>query len=414
MFVNLARIFKKEEETTATYLVLDVGSSSLKAAVFSPLTGKKVALLSYKSQPEKAGAVQGGMIVDVAAVAEVAGQVVEEAALTGGGRPLKVICGLSGEAVKDFYTSVRLSRENADVPLLEKELGKLAEKIREVSFLEIERELTEVTGSAEREGEVISTRLANFKVDGYPLSEPLGFTGKVLEVALGSAVAPATYVSRLKSVLQKLKLPRFEMTSQLAAVTSFLKKSEGSDFNALLVEVGGEKTDVAVVFGGNLIGSRTFGLGGAHFTRTLREKLSLKEGEAEEKKLAYSRRELAPEEMEKIRGLLAVPLNFWLKGLEVTLTDFSGVKTFPDKVWLWGGGSLLPDIAKALQAFPWTVTFPFLAPPRVAAAAPSLFLPYLEDRRGQDLESSELLMFVLGLWPMFREGESNVDRFFRV
>lgn len=414
MSINLAQILGKKEEAPSPYLVLDVGSSYLKAAVFSPLSNKKAAFLSYTAQSEKAGAVQGGMIVDVAAVAEVAERAVREVSLESGGQPSQVVCGLSGEAVKEFYTSVRLNRENADLPLENRELGKLAEKIREVSFLEIERELTEVTGSAEREGEIINTRVASFKVDGYPLSEPLGFTGKVLEVALNSAVAPTTYVSRLKSLLKKLKLSKVKMVSQLAAATRLLQRSEGPNFNALIVEVGGEKTDLAVVFGGALVGSRTFGLGGAHFTRALREKLSLSNEEAEAKKLAYSRRELTLEEGKKIEEILAAPLNFWLKGLEVTLTDFSGVKTFPDKVWLWGGGSLLPDIVRALQAFPWMVNFPFLAPPQIVLATPPLLSAYLENRRGQELGATELLVAALGLWLPEAEGESHVDRFFRV
>lgn len=415
MSFNLAQILGKKEAAPAPYLVLDVGSSSLKAAVFSPLPGEKVALLSYTAPPEKRGAVQSGMIVDVAAVEEVAESAVREVALSGGGQPPRAICGLAGEAVKEFYTSVRLNRENADLPLAEKELGRLAEKIREVSFLEIERELTEVTGSAEREGEIINTRLASFKVDGYPLHEPLGFTGKVLEVALNSAVAPTTYVSRLKSLGKKLKLQRVEMVSQLAAITRLLQRHEGANLNALIVEVGGEKTDVAVVFGGALVGSRTFGLGGTHFTRALREKLALSEEVAEEKKLAYSRGEIVGEEGKKIEEILAVPLDFWLKGLAVTLTDFSGVKTFPAKVWLWGGGSLLPEVNRALQAFPWTVNFPFLAPPQIVRATPSLFSPYLEDRRGQSLDSTELLVAALGLWSAsWRSEEGHVDRFFRV
>lgn len=413
MSINLAQIFGKKKAPTPSYLVIDFGSCYLRAAVFSPIDPVKMALVSCVGRPQKAGAVQGGMIVDVAAVKETAAEAVREACLAGGGVPSAVLCGLSGEAVKEFYTSVRFSRENSDLPLTERELEKLAAKIKEISFMEIEKDLTEVTGSAEREAEIINTRLAGFKVDGYPLSEPFGFTGKLLEVALCSAVSPATYLSRLKAVLKSLKLPPAELVGHLAAAAAVLKQVEGANFNALLLDIGGEKTDVAVVFGGAVIGSRTFGIGGAHFTRSLKDKFLLEEKVAEGKKLAYSRRELPSEESEKIKEALDPPLNFWRRGLEVALADFSGVKTFPDKVWLWGGGSLLPEILSSLQSFPWTVNFPFLAPPRIITAGRGLFSSCLENRRGQALEDSDLLLASLGLWPLRRSPANYADSLFR-
>ena len=53
----------------------------------------------------------------------------------------------------------------------------------------------------------------------------------------------------------------------------------------------------------------------------------------------------------------------WLEGLKIVFTEFTGVKTFPSKVYLVGDAAELPDIQEILDKEPWTKSIAFKAPP---------------------------------------------------
>lgn len=412
---NLPNILKKAPEAAVSFLVLDLGSTSLKAAVFSPEENRtQLKLLSYARLPTPVGAFREGLLLDVEAAASALKEVIAEALFNCGEQPQLTVIGLSGSAVKEFYTAVRLTREVAETPLAEKELKETVQKVKEASFIEIEKGLTEVFGSTDLEAEVVNTRLASFKVDGYPLKEPFGFTGKVLEITINCTVSPANNLEALRTVLNRLKINNYRLAGNLSALASLLVSYQSPEINALLIDIGGQKTDVGVVFGGVLIGSRTVGLGSDHWTRLICDRLHLTVEEAEKRKNAYISRSPGGSNDPEIGQTLQDFLGLWLSGLEVALADFSGVKTFPGKVFLAGGGSLLPDLAARLQAFPWTTAFPFLAIPEISPLPLSLIDRFVVNASGKILTTEDLIPMCFGHYYLTEGPEKNgVNSYFR-
>ncbi len=412
---DLSRIIGQRASASPVFLALDLGSTFLKAAVFSPDENRtQLKLLSYVRMVTRSGAFREGLLLDVEAATSALKEVIAEALFNCGEQPQLTVIGLSGSAVKEFYTAVRLTREVAETPLAEKELKETVQKVKEASFIEIEKGLTEVFGSTDLEAEVVDTRLASFKVDGYPLKEPFGFTGKVLEITINCTVSPANNLEALRTVLKRLKINNYRLEGNLSALTSLLVSYQSPEINALLIDIGGQKTDIGVVFGGVLIGSRTVGLGSDHWTRLICDRLHLTYDAAEKRKNDFISRHPGGSNDPEIGQTLQDFLGLWLSGLEVALADFSGVKTFPGKVWLSGGGSLLPDLATRLQAFPWTAAFPFLATPEISPLPLSLVDRFVVNASGKILTAEDFIPMCFGHYYLTEGQEKNgVDSYFR-
>jgi len=81
----------------------------------------------------------------------------------------------------------------------------------------------------------------------------------------------------------------------------------------------------------------------------------------------HSRGALSPSESVVVQNCLEEVLGFWLEGVELLFTDFSGVKTFAPHVYLFGEGVQLPEIEEILAKDPWTKNIPFKSPPNIRA-----------------------------------------------
>ena len=54
-----------------------------------------------------------------------------------------------------------------------------------------------------------------------------------------------------------------------------------------------------------------------------------------------------------------------MAGIETALADFEGIKTFPPRIILLGGGANLPELKEGLTAYPLMRALPFASPPTV-------------------------------------------------
>ena len=81
------------------------------------------------------------------------------------------------------------------------------------------------------------------------------------------------------------------MIAEPYAVATCLDPGELGDAGAVFVDIGGGTTDVALVRGGGIAGTKMLALGGRAFTKGLAERLGVSFAEAERAKLAVSANE---------------------------------------------------------------------------------------------------------------------------
>ena len=161
-----------------------------------------------------------------------------------------------------------------------------------------------------------------------------------------------------------------------------LKHSKGEKFDAVIIDMGSDITDIGVAFGGGIVTTKTLPMGGAQFTHQISKKTGLSYFAAEEKKLAYSYGNLNDSEVASVQDSMERVFEIWLSGIELAFAEFTGIKTFASKVFLVGGGVMLPDIQEILTHEPWTKSIPFKSPPEFVKLGLA-DLPLVKDGTGK-------------------------------
>jgi len=362
----LFRLFNSKKANLA--LALDIGTEFVKALVFR-LEGEKGYVMGVGRKRQRLSDMQGGMVTDIQGVIKTCEEAILEASQEASQEVEQTIVGIAGELVKGSTTTVRYRRDNPKEKISFKELKEIVENVQEKAFGKIRSQLAWETGYRELDVRLVNAAIVDVKIDGFKVTNPLGFQGKEVEIGIFNAFAPIVHLGALETIADELGLDLLSIAAEPYAVARSVGLEEKPDFAAIFIDMGGGTTDIAVVRNGGVEGTKMFALGGRAFTRRISELLGLSFEEAERLKIEYSRGRLDAEMRQKIAEIIAPDVEVWLSGVELTLTDFA-LDLLPSKILLCGGGSELPEIKKALLGSEWVARLPFAKPPSVRFLKP--------------------------------------------
>jgi cell division protein FtsA len=211
----------------------------------------------------------------------------------------------------------------------------------------------------------VHAAIVEMRIDGYPVSNPIGFTGAQVELHLFNAFAPMVHLGALQSVANALELELLGVIAEPYAVATCLDPGELGDAGAVFVDIGGGTTDVALVCGGGISGTKMLALGGRAFTKGLVERLGVSFADAERAKLA-----VADDDRPDVTETLLEDARIWRDGVELMIGELAGSDLLPGRVLLCGGGADLPQIQAVLDEDGWWQRLPFSRRPKVRALAP--------------------------------------------
>src|SRR6478609_8880154 len=314
-----------------------------------------------------------GTVADIAAVVDNCSVALQEAEEMGGFRPSQVVVGIAGELVKGFTTTHSQERKKPDQPITEAELQKLIDAVQREALHEAERAITWETGLPHVDVRLVHAAVTGASIDGYALTNPVGFQGRHVKIGIFNAFAPLVHLGALQTVASQLDLELIEIVAEPYAVARVLGSDQIRQVGALFVDVGGGTTDVALVRQGGIEGTRMFALGGRAFTKSLADRLELPFPRAEAMKVDYARG-LAVDRREEIAGIVGEDVEVWAAGVELVMEELGGGDLLPGRIYLCGGGSRLPEIIAALRAERFWKRLSFARPPEVTIMAPSLFV----------------------------------------
>jgi cell division protein FtsA len=160
------------------------------------------------------------------------------------------------------------------------------------------------------------------------------------------------------------------MVAQPYSLARACAGDEAWEQGGIFVDVGGGTTDVALLRGGGVEGTRMFSLGGRAFTRRLAKELGLSYEEAEARKLRHAERLLSPEQEAQVSRLLLADVEVQLRGLALCLRELARGEVLPTNIYLCGGGSLLPELMDELRKNAWAEGLPFPREPRSRLLSP--------------------------------------------
>lgn len=390
-------------------LSLDIGTEVVKALVFKidHETGNgNVVGVGRVRQGLKD--MQSGAVSDISGVIENSRQAIEAAkAMAGAKKVEKAIVGIAGELVKGTTTTVHYERIRPEIRIDLPELKNIIQKVQWKAFDRIRQQLAWETGHSEIEVKLINAAIVDVRIDGYKVTNPVGFQGRDVSIAVFNAYAPMIHLGALQTIAQELKLDLLSIAAEPYAVAKSMGIEDAIDFSAVFIDIGGGTTDIAVVRNGGLEGTKMFALGGRAFTKRLAQELGIGFEEAEVLKIRYSEGRLGKDVNAKIEKILDDDCHVWLSGVELSLTEFAETDLLPNKFFLCGGGSGLPGIKKALLERDWTKGLPFAKDPEVSFLQPRDVVN-IHDQTGQLKDPQDITPMGLANLALDLVGEEKV------
>lgn len=367
------RLFRRIKRRTsdAHFLALDIGTDYVKALVCEA-EGLKGRIIGVGKKRQKLGDMQNGVVTDIASVIANCHSAIREAENMAGVTTRKMILGIAGELVKGATNTTTYIRRDASSKIDLSELKNIVHKVQWKAFDSVRSQLAYETGYNEIDVKLVNAAIVDVRIDGYRVTNPIGFQGKEVSLSIFNAFAPLVHFGALQTIAAEIDKELLAITAEPYALTRCLGNEDGSQFGAIFIDVGSGTTDIAVVRNGAVDGTKMFTLGGRTFTKRLSQSLNISFKEAEDIKVAYCNDMLERQSHKIVREAMKTDADIWLSGVVLTLEEFEGIDVFPSKILLSGGGAHLPEIKEALESRDWVKSLPFARKPQITFLHPKM------------------------------------------
>ncbi len=406
-------LFKNRGRARDHAIALDIGTEFVKALIFR-VDHDVAHVIGVGRQRQKLSDMQGGTVTDIGGVIKNCEVALERAAEQAGRLPDQVILGIAGELVKGATTTIKYTRPEPTTQLTVDELKTIMLEVQQRSFERARAQLAAESGHDEIDVRLVNSAIVDVRIDGYKVTNPLGFQGKEIHVGIFNAFAPIVHLGALQTIAAELELEVLSIAAEPYAVARVTGPEESLEFSAIFIDIGGGTSDIAVVNQGGVVGTKMFALGGRAFTKRLAAELGVSFTVAEVKKLAYAVGELEQEEAKQLAQFLKPDVEVWLQGVELTLEEFSSLDLLPSRILLCGGGSGLPEIVSQLETSDWHAHLPFARKPRIQVMKPADLTTVVDDTKtlssAQDITPMALANLAIDLVGTETPGHQLLNR----
>lgn len=388
-------MFGKNKKNTTKgsnyHLSIDIGTEYVKSAVFKVEDGE-VIILGYSRVKQNESSMYAAFIINLQSVIEACdrgvGEAVSQAMENEGDGftiPNDVIIGIAGELVHGVTIMVNVDRDNPESKINQKEIDRFVEKVKKYTFSNTVEEISREMGLRSNQVIEVSTAINSVYIDGVKVTNPLGYAGNELVYKVFSTFAPKIHLDSIGQVASSLNLTLNKIVVEPYALAVGLRDMKDPDASAIIIDVGGGTTDVALVSNGDIIGTKMFAIGGKVFTKRVEKELGVSNEEAEKIKIDYSNGAVSKDVDLKLTKAFEMDISTWLTGIEIALESFTDVAEYPSNIYICGGGALLPEIQEGLMTYPWLQTLNFKKFPKVSFIFPNALSSILDKTKSVTL-----------------------------
>lgn len=362
----------KKGAPTEYVVALDIGTENVKALIGKlDKESTDIEIVGVGRAHQSLSDMQAGAIADIASVVENCDKALNQAEQQAGVSVRTAVIGIAGELVKGTTTTVRVARKNPTQPLDIGEMEKIIRLVQQRAETKAKQQLAVELGGKSVEVRLVNSALVSIDIDGYPVTNPIGFQGKDVVVQLYTAFAPMIHIGALERTAQELDLDLLAVAAEPFAVArSVIGNNPNQNLSTILMDVGGGTTDIAVVNDGGVQGTKMFGIGGRAYTRAVERDLGIDFDEAERFKLALGSNLIPRTKVNAVEAALEKTLDVWMSGVELALGEFTKLDHLPHQIFLCGGGSSLDMLMDELQNSVWYKSLPFTRKPLVSHVNP--------------------------------------------
>jgi cell division protein FtsA len=372
--VSKVKSKKTSSRATERFIVgLDIGTENVKALIGKVKNDGSIEIVGVGRSHQELSDMQAGAIADISAVTANCDAALAQAEKMAGVGGRAVVIGIAGELVKGTTISVRVNRKLPEKALTIEEVEKMISLVQKRAFAKAKQQIAEELGGKEVDIRLVNSALVRLEIDGYVVTNPVGFQGKEVTIQLYTAFAPMIHIGALERVAHELDLDLLAVAAEPFAVArTVVGNNSNSSLSAVLMDVGGGTTDIAVVNEGGVQGTKMFGIGGRAFTKSIERDLNIDFSQAETLKLNLETSTVPPQKAESIEAALKKTLKVWRSGVELALSEFNTTDHIPHTLLLCGGGASLDMLTKELEQSDWYRDLPFTRKPSVQLIRPEL------------------------------------------
>lgn len=366
-----SRASRKKNDNEQYLVALDIGTEFVKALI-GKVTDDGVEIIGVGRTHQELSDMQAGAIADIQSVVNNCDAALTQAEEQAGVSSKSAIIGIAGELVKGTTTTVRFKRKVAEKELDIAEVERIISLVQQRARERAKQQLTWELGGKDVEIRLVNSALVNIEIDGYPVTSPVGFKGKEVVVQLYTAFAPMIHIGALERTAKELDLDLIAVAAEPFAVSrSVIGDNPNANMSAILMDVGGGTTDIAVINDGGVQGTKMFGIGGRAYTHAVERDLGVSFLQAEELKLGLSTNKIAQSKVPEVEKSLRKTLDVWTSGVELALAEFTQLDHLPRRILLCGGGSSLDMLMYQLESSNWYADLPFTRKPVVQHIQPN-------------------------------------------
>ena len=419
--INLENEKPRKIKPENVILALDIGTEFVKAVIAERTEDDNLIVIGVGKEHQNMGNMYAGAIADIPAVVSTCEKALSNAEGMAGVISKTCVVGIAGELIKGNTRTVRYRRKDSNKPISDQEMQLIIQRVQDKAGEQAKQEIALETDNPEVEVRLINSAIVSLSIDGYKVSNPIGFKGSDLIIQFYTAFAPLVHISAIEKVCAELNLDLLAVAVEPFAVCRACLGNElESNFSAIVMDIGGGTTDIAVVDDGGVEGTKMFGIGGRSFTHQIATRTGLDYDTAEAVKLqlggvsldqltlkhkeetvadAEKKNEIqqilaTPERAKKINTAISDNIEVWLGGVAVALEDFPLVEALPTRILLCGGGAGLASLQEALATSDWYTDLPFSRRPLVHLLD-DVDIPGIENATTEDLDYSFITAFGL-------------------
>ena len=362
---------ERKKDDSQYVVALDIGTEFVKALIGQ--VGKdQTEIIGVGRAHQSLSDMQAGAISDIAGVVENCDKALAEAEAQAGVSARTTVIGIAGELVKGTTITVRCKRKVPDNPIDLAEIERIIRLVQQRAQEKAKQQLMWELGGKEVEVRLVNSALVSIDIDGYAVTNPVGFQGRDVMIQLFAAFAPMIHIGALEHTAQQLDLDLLAVAAEPFAVArSVIGDDPNASMSAILMDVGGGTTDIAVINDGGMQGTKMFGIGGRAFSRSIERDLGVDFTEAEEMKLGLATNKTLRSKVPAVEAALSKTLDVWLSGVELALSEFTKLDHLPHRVLLCGGGSSLDMLVDKLEQSAWYRQLPFTKQPNIQHIRPN-------------------------------------------
>jgi len=342
--------FLKPKQKDKFFLVLDIGTEAIKTLIFkreqlAKKDDKKIIVLGASKQYFEKSGVFDKKDFEKEALKKIISKAIKETQEQAKTTKVLTLLSLPSTFLKGRIVFHFFERKKANEEISKTEKKVIYDQVLRDVQKDISQKFAEEFGILPQDIQRISLRFLGRKIDGYSVSTFQGYKGKILEFKILGTFLPKSYLENIEEITQDLELEILKISypPENLPIIQEVKK------DGIFLDIGGEVTQIFLVKDGNLQQINEFGMGGKIFSQSLSNALGINEETVRDLKERYSNKLLSPETRERIKEILAGEERDWYENLKLGIKKMKIEGPLPSTVFLFGGGSQLPEIQDSFK-----------------------------------------------------------------